>query len=284
MKLFQSLVFIYALCSLVVICEIATSAENNVDFSRQIRPLFAKHCYACHGPDKQEAGLRLDQEKIVYSKLESGDTAIAPKQLKRSELFHRIVSQEKDLQMPPEGDRLSKNEIDLIKKWINQGAIWKNHWAFEPIKHLKSPSVSDAGWGQNPIDAFVFKRLKSNGLSPAPVAEKAKLIRRLYYDLTGLPPTPEEVKTFAASQSDQAYEQLVDRLLASPRYGEKWGRHWLDLVRYGDTASFEYDHDKRFAWRYRDYVIRSLNDNKPYDQFIREQLAGDEFKNQPKTP
>ncbi|MEX0711421.1 MAG: DUF1549 domain-containing protein, partial [Pirellulales bacterium] len=179
--------------------------------------------------------------------------------------------------MPLDDKPLSAEEIALITGWIRSGATWKNNWAFEPSQPHEPPALNDASWVASPIDAFILARLEQAGLPPSPPADRLALIRRTYYDLTGLPPPPDEVAAFAADASPAAYEKLVDRLLASPHYGERWGRHWLDSVRFAETNSFERDGVKPNAWRYRDYVIRSFNDDKPYDQFVREQLAGDEL-------
>src|SRR5262249_26374319 len=195
---------------------------------------------------------------------------------------------------------LAKEKIADLTQWVKMGAPWpgdtnapaapaaakgeyqvsaqdRAHWAFQPVKRPAVPRVKDAAWEANPIDAFIRAALEAKGLSPNPPASKRELIRRLYYDLTGLPPTPAEVEAFVADPSPRAYEALIDRLLESPHYGEKWGRHWLDLVRYAETNSYERDNPKPHAWRYRDYVIRSFNQDKPYDRFLQEQLAGDEL-------
>ncbi len=271
----------------VAICLIAASvlapqwavAQTNepVEFGRQIQPILAKRCYACHGPDKAEGGLRLNQRELAFEKLESGKRAVVAKDVDHSELMRRILSKDETEQMPPEGPRLTDTQMDLLKRWIEQGAEWKEHWAFVPPAVAEPPAVKNARWVTNPIDAFVLARLEKNGLSPASPAGKTALLRRVTHDLTGLPPTPAEVEEFVADNSPNAYEKVVDRLLKSERYGEQWARHWLDVVRYADTNSFERDGAKPNAWRYRDYVIRAFNADKPYDQFVREQLAGDEL-------
>jgi hypothetical protein len=249
-----------------------------VDFSRDIQPLFAKRCFSCHGPDTQEAGLRLDQIAGATAALESGGRAIVPGKTAESEILARITSNDPDIQMPPEGPRLTAAQVDAINRWIDEGAEWKEHWAFRPLTRPAVPAAADAGGdAANPIDAFIRSGLAHRGLKAPASADKTALIRRATYDITGLPPTEQEVRDFLADDSPQAWEKVVDRLLASPHYGEQWGRHWLDLVRYADTNSFERDGNKPHAWRYRDYVIRSLNDDKPYDQFVIEQLAGDEL-------
>ena len=248
-----------------------------VDFSRDIQPLFAKRCFSCHGPDTQEAGLRLDQIAGATAALDSGSRAIVPGKTAESEILARITSSDPDTQMPPDGPRLTATQVDAITRWIDEGAEWKEHWAFRPLTRPVVPGAADAGGdAANPIDAFIRSGLAHRGLKPPPQADKTALIRRATYGITGLPPTEQEVRDFLADDSAAAWEKVVDRLLASQHYGEQWGRHWLDLVRYADTNSFERDGNKPHAWRYRDYVIRSLNDDKPYDQFVIEQLSGDE--------
>jgi hypothetical protein len=245
-----------------------------VDFSRDIQPLFAKRCFSCHGPDTQEAGLRLDQIAGATAALDSGSRAIVPGKNAESEILARITSSDPDTQMPPEGPRLTAAQVDAITRWIDEGAEWKEHWAFRPLVRPAVPAVHQPA---HPIDAFIRAGLAHRGLAAPAPADNMTLIRRATYDITGLPPTEQEVRDFLADDSPRAWEKVVDRLLASPHYGEQWGRHWLDLVRYADTNSFERDGNKPHAWRYREYVIRSLNDDKPYDQFVIEQLAGDEL-------
>jgi mono/diheme cytochrome c family protein len=268
-----------AICvlTLMLLSTPASAQQDPIDFSRQIQPILAKRCYACHGPDKAEGGLRLNQRELAYEKLESGRRAVVPRDPSHSELIRRILSTDEADQMPPEGPRLTPAQVDLLKKWIESGAEWKEHWAFTPVSDAAPPATKDKAWVKNPIDAFVLNKLEANGLKPAAPADKTALLRRITYDLTGLPPTPAEVNDFLNDQSPQAYEKVVDRLLASDRYGEQWARHWLDVVRYADTNSFERDGVKPNAWRYRDYVIRAFNSDKPYDQFVKEQLAGDEL-------
>lgn len=256
---------------------LAQQPSEQIDFGRQIQPILAKRCYACHGPDKAEGGLRLNNRESAFERLESGKQAIVPKDNSHSELLRRVLSEDESDQMPPEGPRLTPAQIDLLKQWIAQGAEWKEHWAFVAPAVSSAPSVKNQAWVTNSIDSFILSKLEKQGLSPASPASKTALIRRVTYDLTGLPPTPAEVERFLADQSPDAYEKVVDRLLNSERYGEQWARHWLDVVRYADTNSFERDGPKPNAWRYRDYVIRAFNADKPYDQFVREQLAGDEL-------
>jgi len=254
----------------------STAAE--VDFAREIQPLLARRCFACHGPETQEAGLRLDEAGSATAELDSGMTAIVPGNAAGSELLARIQSDDEFLQMPPEGSRLTADEIAVIRRWIDEGAAWEKHWAFRPLARPQLPvgeSVSPPA--ANPIDAFVRHGLARQGLPVPPRADKLSLLRRATYSVTGLPPSESEVRDFLADESPDAWEKVVDRLLASPHYGEHWARHWLDLVRYAETNSFERDNPKPHVWRYRDYVIRSFNDDKPYDRFVTEQLAGDEL-------
>ena len=264
--------------ALILVCMLGWSADSatasTVDFSRDIQPLLAKRCIACHGPDTQEAGLRFDQQAAAFKELDSGNRAIVPGHQAASEILARITSTDPHTQMPPEGARLTPTQVDLIRRWIDEGAEWKGHWAFQPLTRPSPPAVKATG---NPIDAFVHDGLARRGLPVPPSADRAALLRRVTYGVTGLPPSEQEMQDFLADDSPTAWERVVDRLLASPHYGEKWARHWLDLVRYADTNSFERDGDKPHAWRYRDYVIRSFNDDKPYDQFVVEQLAGDEL-------
>lgn len=257
----------------------AAAVRPPVDFATQVQPILAKRCFFCHGPDKSEGGLRLNKRESVMSELSSGSHAVVPGKVEDSELLVRVTSTEEGERMPPEGKPLTAEQIDTLKRWVAEGAKWEEHWSFRKPERHAPPAVKDQAWITNPIDSFILAKLEQHGLKPAAHAEKLTLIRRAYYDLTGLPPTPAEVEAFVTDNSPKAYENLIDRLLESPRYGERWGRHWLDVVRYADTNSFERDGNKPHSWRYRDYVIRAFNDDKPYDQFVREQLAGDELPN-----
>ena len=204
-----------------------------------------------------------------------------------SELVHRIISDDEDEQMPPRkaGPKLAAQQIALVKQWIDQGANWpvdasdsrivSNHWAYRPVVRPQSPRVERSDWVRSPIDAFILARLEKEHLAPSPEAGRETLLRRLYLDLLGLLPTPQEREAFLADQSPDAYERLVDRLLASRHFGERWGRHWLDLARYADSNGYELDTVRPNAWRYRDWVVQAINDDVPYDRFIVEQLAGD---------
>ncbi|MDF1842787.1 MAG: DUF1553 domain-containing protein [Rubripirellula sp.] len=255
----------------------SADAEDLVDFNREIRPLLSNHCLICHGPDEAEraAGLRLDSLAGATADL-GGYAAIAPGDPEESELFVRITSDDPDLQMPPpgKGKPLSEPEIALLKRWVEQGAPYAKHWSYVKPERPKLPTVNDPSWVANPIDHFVLAKLDSLGLQPSPEADRLTLARRLSLDLTGLPPTWQEAKDFESDTRDNAYELYVDRLLDKQSYGERWARVWLDLARYADSAGYA-DDPPRTIWAYRDYVIRSLNANKPFDQFTIEQIAGD---------
>lgn len=253
------------------------AAEAAVDFTQDVQPILAKHCYACHGPDDAEAGLRFTDAEAALAETDSGGFAVVPGDVEASQLIARITTDDEYEQMPPEGDRLTASQIQTLKTWIEQGATWSKHWAFEPMKQTLPPQVDAEQWNANPIDAFIYDSLARAGLEPNPPADRPTLIRRAFYDLTGLPPTAAQVQAFVDDPDPNAFDRIVDDLLQSPHYGEQWGRHWLDLVRYAETNSYERDGVKPNAWKYRDYVIQSFNDDKPYDQFVREQLAGDEL-------
>ena len=250
---------------------------GQVNFTKQVQPILAKRCYACHGPDEAESGLRFTDEESAYAEADSGEFAIVAGDVEASTLIARITSDDESDRMPPEGDPVTPEEIEILRQWIEQGARWNKHWAFEPMKPAEPPHVADSLWNEHPIDAFIYDAVESAGLKPNEPADRATLIRRAHYDLTGLPPSADQVKEFVNDPDSRAFEKLVDELLESPHYGERWGRHWLDLVRYAETNSYERDGAKPNAWKYRDYVIKSFNDDKPYDRFVHEQLAGDEL-------
>lgn len=250
---------------------------ERIEYAQHVQPILAKRCYSCHGPDVAESGLNFSAKDSAFAETLSGERAIVPGDVEESLLIRRITTDDEFARMPPEGDPLPEEEIAVLTRWIEQGAKWNKHWAFRPVQAVDPPEVADAQWAENPIDAFIYASLDEAGLEPNPAADRATLIRRAYYDLTGLPPSAEQVQAFLADEDPLAFERLVDRLLESPHYGERWGRHWLDLVRYAETNSFERDAAKPNAWKYRDYVIESFNEDKPYDQFVREQLAGDEL-------
>ncbi len=251
------------------------SADNKatVSYNRDIRPIFSDTCFRCHGPDKnaRKAGLRLDLRDEATKKTRSGVTPIVPNKPDESEIVRRIFSNEKSEMMPPEEIHKSLTEAqkETIKRWIAEGAKYEGHWSYQPVVRSEIPDTKI-----HPVDFFIQQRLQKVGLQPAPEADRRTLIRRVSLDLTGIPPIPEEVSAFVNDKNPDAYEKLVDRLLASPRFAEKQAMHWLDAVRYGDTAGFHGDNAMP-AWPYRDYVLRAFRNNKPFDEFTREQIAGD---------
>src|SRR5579871_6036093 len=274
-----SLTFLATLICLLLGLPLAVRAETGqINFDRDIRPILSNNCFKCHGPDEKQrkAGLRLDRRDGIVAELRSGNRAVVPGKSAEIALVARITATEPEERMPPpaSGKTLSPEQINLLKRWVEEGAEYKEHWSFVPPRRPELPEVKDAAFVQNPIDRFVLARLEHEGLHPSPPADKTTLIRRVTQDLTGLPPTLAEVDAFLADDSPQAYERLVDRLLASPQYGEHLARYWLDAVRYGDTHGLHFDNE-RSLWPYRDWVINALNHNLPFDQFTIEQLAGD---------
>lgn len=262
----------FVCCGVVLTASLA-NADERVDFNRQIRPILSENCFYCHGQDgnKREAGLRLD---IREDAVEHG--AINPDELLASELLNRIFSEDAELLMPPPNSNrvLSNEQKELVRKWIEQGAEYEKHWAFVPPTKPASPLVSQPEWVRNPIDQFVLAKLEEEGLAPSPEADKATLIKRLYADLIGLPPTPDEVREFEQDESPNAYERLVDRLMQSEHYGERMALPWLDAARYADSNGFQQDGDT-WQWMWRDWVVKALNENLPFDQFAIWQIAGD---------
>ncbi|HWQ36817.1 MAG TPA: DUF1553 domain-containing protein [Blastocatellia bacterium] len=252
----------------------ARSAAGRVDFNREIRPILSDNCFACHGPDEKQrmARLRLDTKEGAFAR----PGVIVPGDAASSRLIKRISSTDPKTVMPPpdSGHKLTEQQITLIRRWVDEGAQWTEHWAYIPPRRVAPPAVSNPAWVRNPIDSFILARLEKEGLKPSPEADKTTLIRRVTLDLTGLPPTPAEVDAFLADKSPEAYEKVVDRLLASPHYGERMAMQWLDLARYADTHGYHID-SHRDMWPWRDWLIRSFNANKPFDQFTIEQLAGD---------
>ena len=264
-------------------CHGSSIAANgrSVDFNEDVQPILAARCFSCHGPDPEmrKAGLRLDLGESATRSRPGRPDAIVSGHPDRSELIKRIESHDPHYLMPqdPQGEAkpMSAGEIATLKEWIREGAVYRPHWAFEaPVRPAVPQSKPYASWPQNPIDNFVLAKLDTAGLQPSPEADKATLIRRVTLDLTGLLPTPEEVQAFVSDNSPNAYERLVDKLLARPTFGEQRARYWLDYARYADTYGLHYD-NSRDIWPYRDYVIRSFNKNKPFDQFASEQIAGD---------
>jgi len=283
----------------------AAAAERNVGsdgrqyYENHVAPILKKNCYKCHGKGEVRGGLRLTSRSDI---LTGGDTGEAVSLDSPDESLLLSALNYESYEMPPSG-KLPDEQIAVIRRWIELGLPGiraesegqgeaaahappavneqtKQFWSFQPPRRPAPPAVTHSAWVRTPIDAFVLKRLEDGGLKPNPPADKIALLRRAYYDLIGLPPAPDEVAEFLSDDVPDAFERVIDRLLVSPHYGERWGRHWLDLVRYAETNSYERDGPKPFVWRYRDYVIRSFNNDKPYDQFVMEQLAGDEFADQ----
>ncbi len=263
--------------SLLVLASAGPAVGQTVEFNRDIRPIFSENCFACHGPDKpkRKADLRLDNAEGAFADL-GGHFALVPKKPGDSALHQRLTEKDPRRRMPPAstGKSLSPRQIELIRRWIEQGAQYQKHWALIPPRRPDLPKVHDEKWGRNPIDRFLLARLESEGLKPSAEADRRVLLRRLSFDLTGLPPTPAEVDAFLADRSDKAYEKVVARLLDSKQYGERMAMYWLDLVRYADTGGYHSDNHRDVAL-YRDYVIAAFNANKSFDRFTIEQLAGD---------
>jgi Protein of unknown function (DUF1549)/Planctomycete cytochrome C len=268
----------------------AGAQPSRIDFQRDVRPIFESRCQGCHGAQQQMAGLRLDSGEAVLQGASDGPVVL-PGKSAASRLMERVTSLKKGFGMPPAGDRLTAAQIAVIRSWIDQGAVIpvsqpaaagnpkRRHWSFQPVVRPVPPDVRARAWVRNPIDRFVAARLEAEGFAPSPEADRVTLIRRASLDLVGLPPSPAEVAEFASDNRSDAYERLIDRLLASPHYGEKWARYWLDLARYGDSDGYERDPARPFAWRYRNWVIDALNRDMPFDEFSIEQLAGDLLPN-----
>jgi hypothetical protein len=276
--------------------QLGTAAAAEVD--AEARSILTANCLKCHGPAKQKGGLRFDSREGALGKGDSGATAVAPGRPAASELVHRVTAKDTAVRMPPGKTSLTASQVETLRKWIEAGAAWpraamrpatsgraeltvtdddRGHWAFKPLTKVELPATP-ADRVRTPIDRFILAGLAAKRLTPAPPADARVLIRRATFDLTGLPPTPDEVEAFVkASDPDAAYEVLVGRLLASPHYGERWGRHWLDVARYADSGGYESDIDRPTAYHYRDFVIKALNEDMPFDEFVRRQLAGDEY-------
>lgn len=277
-----------ALATTALADQLPPPAARQIDFQKDVQPIFAARCYSCHGPRQQTSGLRFDIGEAALKGgnsgpvIKAGDSAASP-------LVRRIAGVAGLMPMPPSGPRLTPEQIGNLRAWIDQGARWpeaaakvaaadvrgSSHWAFQPIRNPAPPLVQNRAWVRNPIDAFILERLERERIPPSPEADKPTLLRRVSLDLTGLPPSPQEVDDFVHDNRPDAYERQVDRLLSSPHYGEKWARFWLDLARYGDSDGYEKDWTRPFAWRYREWVIGALNADMPFDQFTIEQLAGD---------
>src|SRR5579875_593172 len=268
----------FSLLFLIGLVSPCSAAGGEDVFNAKVRPILARHCFKCHGPDDKarKAKLRLDRRDAALRGGRSKQPAIVPEHPERSELIRRIFAEDEGEIMPPPHTKnpLAEEDKQILKRWIAEGAAYRLHWAFVPPKQQALPTVQQTNWPRNAIDYFILARLEAEGLKPSPEADRYTLARRLYLDLIGLPPTPEEAEAFVQDKSPDAYEKLVDRLLASPHYGERWARRWLDLARYADTNGYEKDRP-RSIWPYRDWVINALNADMPFDQFTIEQLAGD---------
>jgi mono/diheme cytochrome c family protein len=260
-------------------------APQEVDYDRDIKPVLTQRCYECHGPETRESGLRLDRKSDALNGGDSGKV-ILPGNSKESLLIRYVSGEDPETIMPPDGERLTDEQVSLLKRWIDGGVAWPDskeegrrsggdHWAYQAVVRREPPEVRNREWLGNEVDAFVLAGLAARGIGPSPEADRFTLIKRLYYDLLGLPPEPEAVDRFVHDASGDAWERLVDELLRSPHFGERWGRHWLDLARYADSDGYEKDNPRYNAWKYRDWVIRAINEDLPFDQFTIEQLAGD---------
>src|SRR5262245_2094131 len=299
-----------ALLLIVFLPAVAQGADSSakIDFDRDVRPLLAGHCVKCHGPEKQQGGVRLDQRATQLRPADSGSRPVVPGRPADSEMIRRLEASDASERMPPDADPLKGEQIAILRAWIEQGAVMpeavmpkggapgaaaqssesrremvvtdddRRHWSYLPLSEVPLPAVRNIDWGRTPVDRFILAAQEAKGLAPAIPADPAVLIRRVYFDLLGLPPSPADVQAFVADRSPAAYEALVDRLLASPQYGERWGRHWLDLARYADSDGLETDRDRPTAFHYRDFVIRALNADFSFQTFARWQLAGDEYE------
>ena len=266
----------------------AFTDEQLRQFETHIRPILDEHCLKCHGSAKQWAGLRLDSREAILKGGDSGPAAVAGEP--NASLLIRAVRHEDENLKMPQDDKLTEQQVEVLTSWVKSGLPFPvasaapkrnrdpNHWAFNPPTEVAIPAVQNSAWPQSDLDRFILARLESSGLSPVPKADKRALIRRVTFDLTGLPPTPGEISAFVNDERPEAYSEVIERLLRSQAYGERWGRHWLDVARYADSNGLDENVAHGNAWRYRDYVVRSMNADKPFDQFIREQLAGDQLE------
>jgi len=264
---------------LAIVPASAPLAASEVNFERSIATVLEQRCASCHGPQKHEGGLDVTSRESLLKGGDSG-AAVVPRDAEAGTLLDMVSGAEPE--MPKGGKPLTKREVADLRQWIEEGATWPDGarvstelWSLRPVVRRDPPTVKNGDWVKSPIDAFIAQQLDASGLEPSPAAERMALIRRATFDLHGLPPTPVEIDNFLADTSEDAFAALVDGLLKSPRYGERWGRHWLDLANYADSHGFELDYPRPNAWRYRDYVIKALNDDKPYDEFLHEQIAGD---------
>ncbi len=270
-------------------CSLSMLGQTGPEFSSQVQPILKKRCEACHGAAQQLSGLRLDQREAAMAGGYSGPI-IVPGKSAESKIIQRVTGAPGVMVMPPSGPKLTAEEIATLRGWIDSGAKWNttaptgaqsqaqprhSHWAFQPIVEPQQPSVSQSAWVRNPVDTFVLSKLEREKISPAPEAEKRTLLRRVSFDLIGLPPTPEEIRAFINDKNPDAYERAVDRLLSSPHFGERMARPWLDRARYADSDGYEKDWVRPFAWRYRQWVIDAFNQDMPFDRFTIAQVAGD---------
>lgn len=284
----NAIVAAMSVCAIGRAAELPPALDRKIDFARDVKPLLGKYCWSCHGAEKHESGLRLDSREAMMKGGDLGRVVLIGKSAD-SRLIHFVAALDPDKVMPPEGDPLSAESVSLLRAWIDQGCVWpdddspavakKTHWAYQPLNPVAPPTVRNADWIANPVDRFVLAELEKRALQPSPSADRYTLIRRLYLDLLGLLPTVAEVDAFVADTRPQAYEELVDRLLDSPHFGERWGRHWLDMARYADSDGYEKDNPRPDAYRWRDWVIDAINADLPFDQFTVEQLAGDLLPN-----
>lgn len=277
----------HSLFSLSLLALALPARADSIDFKRDVYPILSARCFSCHQGPEARAGYRLDLRAEILGET-NGKPLARPGEAAKSRLIGMVSGSVAGKRMPPRGEPLSAAQIRILKDWIDQGLTWdeallpaqakSDHWAFRPIERPAVPRPRNAAFVRNPVDAFIATAQEAKGVAPAPEATRAVLIRRLSLDLTGLPPTPEQVDAFERDPAPDAYERLVERLLASPAYGERWGRYWLDLARWAESEGYESDHLRPYAWRYRDYVVASFNADKPYDRFLREQIAGDEME------
>jgi hypothetical protein len=278
-------VLAFTLTLLFGVARIAPAAISP-DYERDIKPILQQRCYPCHSRLKQKSELRLDAGGLIHKGGKHGPAIVAGSSTE-SPLLQRVLSTDEDERMPPEGKLLLPDQVALLRRWIDDGARYPKdevipqtaaeHWAFQPVRQPPLPTVKNKRWPRNTIDLFVLAKLEQRGWNPAPIAEPRSLLRRVHLDLTGLPPTLAEQEQFLQAPSADALDQVIDELLSRPAYGERWARHWLDVVRYADSNGYERDAEKPFVWRYRDYVINAFNGDKPFDRFVLEQLAGDEL-------
>lgn len=278
----------FAMTSAILIYSISlTSAAPK--FVHDVRPILQKHCYSCHGSKKQESGLRLDIKSEAFKGGDSYGPSIITRKSKESPLIQFLDGSDEDMQMPPDGDGapLSKKEVSILTSWVDAGAVWPDgvdlaklkvqplHWSFKPVVKISLPATKNKDWSRNAIDHFILARLEENQLKPAPEVDRVTWLRRVYFNLTGLPPSPKQVKAFVQDKRYNSHERVVDELLNSPRYGERWAQHWLDVIRWAETVGFETNLSRPNAWPYRDWVIAAFNKDLPYNKFLAAQIAGD---------